>query len=148
MFKTCQLTRAHQGVRNANFFGKFCACTNRIIPYITAKIYHDIGLLYISEKLFKSAGECFEQSLRCMENSATSDKYLLATILQNIGAVYNYMKYFRKAISFHRRSADVYGEYLVISESSFNHLVFDNIIDEIIQFNHLLGNVVKWSGRL
>ena len=94
---------------------------------ISAKIYHDIGLLYISEKLYKSAGECFEQSLRCLERTDKKDKYLHATILQNIGAVYNYMRDYKKAITFHRRAVDIYGKISnYISKVTLKVTVFAN----------------------
>ena len=78
--------------------------------HLQAKIYHDIGLLYISEKLYESAAECLEQALSCIEQCSPKEKYLHATVLQNIGAVCNYMKLYDKAIYFHQSSADIYGE--------------------------------------
>lgn len=78
--------------------------------HLQAKIYHDIGLLYISEKLYESAAECFEQALKCLEQALVIDKSLKATIMQNIGATCNYLMLYDRAITFHQFAADLYGE--------------------------------------
>ena len=80
----------------------------------TAKIYHDIGLLYISEKLYESAAECFEQSLKSIEKEIGNvDNSLKATVLQNLGAVCNYMSSYHKAIEYHQQSVDIFGRYII-----------------------------------
>ena len=87
-----------------------------IVKYIfkfiyTAKIYHDIGLLYISEKLYESAAECFEQSTKSLSKQIGSvDKHLEATVLQNLGAVCNYMSSYNKAVDYHQKAIDIYGK--------------------------------------
>eukprot|EP00111_Clytia_hemisphaerica_P001594 TCONS_00004542-protein len=94
---------------------------------LQAKIYHDIGLLYISEKLYESAAECFEQSLKSMDKELVEnsiDKHLKATVLQNLGAVCNYMSSYQKAIDYHQKAIDIFGE---ISDRSSQTEVFANL---------------------
>jgi len=67
--------------------------------------------LYISEKLYESAAECFEQSIKSLAKQIGGvDKHLEATILQNLGAVCNYMSSYTKAVDYHQRAIDIYGK--------------------------------------
>ena len=94
-------------------FKSFCDIFIGLFYFFLAKIYHDIGLLYISEKLYESAAECFEQSLKSMEKElveSSIDKHLKATVLQNLGAVCNYMSSYQKAIDYHQKAIDIFGK--------------------------------------
>ena len=82
-----------------------------LFTFSSAKIYHDVGLLYISEKHYQSAAECCEQALRCLEQSSKPDRSLEATVLQNLGAVCNHLKIYDRAAYFHKMSADLYGKW-------------------------------------
>lgn len=113
--------------------------------YLQAKIYHDIGLLYISEKLYESAAECLEQALSCIDGTDTKEKHLQATLLQNIGAVCNYMKLYKKAIYFHQTSADMYGEIgdrktqtQVFNNLAFAYTQMEKYSEAIIAFQHAI----------
>ena len=85
-----------------------------IITFIqsTAKIYHDIGLVYSAEKCHQSASECFEHAYHSLQglSDKEQDKSLLAIVLQNLGAIYNQMEVYERAGSFHKMAADLYGE--------------------------------------
>ncbi|XP_065672626.1 tetratricopeptide repeat protein 24 [Hydra vulgaris] len=77
---------------------------------LQAKIYHEIGLLYISENLLESGVECFEQAKKSIECESNQDKILLAMVYQNLGALLNSTFNYEKAISYHTKAADIYVE--------------------------------------
>lgn len=120
--------------------------------HLQAKIYHDIGLLYISEKLYESAAECLEQSLHCISKSKLNDEHLHATVLQNIGAVCNHMKLYKRAVHFHKQAVDLYGE---LGDRKAQTQVFNNLAyayaqilkysDAITAFQHAI-QAAKDSG--
>jgi len=110
--------------------------------HLQAKIYHDVGLLYISENLYESASECFEQALKCMNLSNTEDEQLKATILQNIGAVCNYMKVYEKAIEYHRKAVDVYGK---LNDRHSQTQVFSNLAFAYSQTNEFSESIIAFQ---
>jgi len=79
---------------------------------VQAKIYHDIGLVYIAEGHHQSSAEVFEQSLKCLKHMKRSkrDRSLEGTVLQNLGAAYNYMEMYDHAVKYHRMAVDCYGQ--------------------------------------
>ncbi len=54
----------------------------------------------------------FAEALVCLKQALTllcRDRRLTASILQNIGAVYNEMELFPEALDYHQQAADQYG---------------------------------------
>ena len=57
-------------------------------------------------KHYKEALVCFGQALQSMHK----DRRASASILQNIGAVYNEMGQFTEALDYHKQAAFLYGK--------------------------------------
>ncbi len=62
----------------------------------------------------------FEEALVYLKQALTlldRDRRLTASILQNIGAVYNEMELFPEALDYHQQAADQYGECVLPTHS-------------------------------
>ncbi len=73
-------------------------------------------MLYSSEKCYKSAYECFEQSYHSLQEitNEMKDKTLEAVVLLNMGASLNHISLFERAVIFHKLAADKFGKLLLV----------------------------------
>lgn len=85
-------------------------CSHSFIS--SGKIYHDIGMLYSSEKCYQSASECFEHSYHALEevNREDKDKTLEAVVLLNMGGALNHLALYERAIGFHNSAIKKFGK--------------------------------------
>ncbi|XP_023932036.1 uncharacterized protein LOC106170949 [Lingula anatina] len=75
-----------------------------------AKVMVDLGILYTQCREFSKAASCFEEGLpHCRGLSA--DEKTEAVLLQNLGAAYNSLGDFQRALSFHQKAADLHGKF-------------------------------------
>ncbi|XP_046839313.1 LOW QUALITY PROTEIN: tetratricopeptide repeat protein 24-like [Xenia sp. Carnegie-2017] len=91
-----------------------------------AKVYSDIGLLYASFAQHDSAAKYFENSLQLLQSIGLGDHKLVASVNQNLGAVYNQIGEYMKSIGYHEKAIDLYGVLLLryAQGHSFSNLGF------------------------
>ncbi|XP_052278229.1 uncharacterized protein LOC127876808 isoform X2 [Dreissena polymorpha] len=78
-----------------------------------SKILNDLGLLRTQCKEFERATECFEKANEMLNMSHETGQRrdrLAAVILQNLGASYNFVSDFQRAINFLKLAAEGYGK--------------------------------------
>lgn len=75
------------------------------------KLHAQLGLVYTSLQMFDEAIRSFEQALPLIRtgNSPTAAQ-AEASILQNIGAVYNEKGLYAEAVIYHREAAALHGK--------------------------------------
>ena len=64
--------------------------------------------MYTQLQKYDKALKCFEEALPLAQSS--EDKKREAVIRQNLGAAYNFVGEYQRAISFHKSAADMYGK--------------------------------------
>jgi len=74
------------------------------------KLLNDVGLFYAQCRPNEpeKALSCFEAAHKIFQQNS-NDWELEATILQNIGALYNCMAKYKDAIDYNRRASEIYG---------------------------------------
>lgn len=75
---------------------------------ISGSIFNDLGLLFTQLQKYDRAQKCFEEALPLAQSSGEKKKE--AVIRQNLGAAYNFVGEYQRAISFHKSAADMYGK--------------------------------------
>jgi tetratricopeptide (TPR) repeat protein len=75
---------------------------------ISGSIFNDLGLLFTQLQKYDKAKKCFEEALPLAQSSGEKKKE--AVIRQNLGAAYNFIGEYQRAISFHKSAADMYGK--------------------------------------
>ncbi|XP_078237169.1 tetratricopeptide repeat protein 24 [Pogona vitticeps] len=84
------------------------SCTKITDQNLRGKLYNDLGLHYAQTGLFRLAERYFHEALQlCRQDDVSGQKR--AVLLQNLGAVYNALEQFERALSFHSEAADIYG---------------------------------------
>jgi len=74
------------------------------------QLLNDIGLFYAQCRCNEpdKALSCFEAARKIFQQNS-KDRELEATVLQNIGAVYNCMAKYEDAVDYNRRASEIYG---------------------------------------
>lgn len=77
----------------------------------TGKLQVEYGLIYSSMGLFEDAITCFKRALPLLRTQQNSK--LKASVVQNIGAVYNERGMYAEAVYYHREAISLHGECMV-----------------------------------
>jgi len=74
------------------------------------QLLNDVGLFYAQCRRDEpeKALHCFEAARRIFQQNS-NNRELEATILQNIGAIYNCTANYKDAIEYNRRASEIYG---------------------------------------
>lgn len=83
-------------------------CTFYLFSFFLGNIFNDLGLLYTQLQKYDKAVSCFQEALPLAQSS--DDRKREAVIRQNLGAAYNFIGEYQRAISFHKSAADMYGK--------------------------------------
>ncbi len=75
---------------------------------LAGELYNELGLTYTQCHEFAKAATCFELALP-LSRGVARDKKQEAVILQNLGAVYNSLGDYQRAIGFHESAAALHG---------------------------------------
>nr|XP_022339225.1 tetratricopeptide repeat protein 24-like isoform X9 [Crassostrea virginica] len=70
-------------------------------------IYNDLGLIFTQRQKYDKAVSCFESALPMVEG-ADGDKKQMAVIFQNLGATFNFLGNYQKAVEYHEKASDMY----------------------------------------
>ncbi|XP_033749635.1 uncharacterized protein LOC117334243 isoform X4 [Pecten maximus] len=70
---------------------------------------NDLGLIYTQMQKYDRAISCFEQALPLVRGKS-GDKKQEAVILQNLGATYNFVGDYQRAVGFHESASSLYAE--------------------------------------
>eukprot|EP00794_Sanderia_malayensis_P009593 gene9593-10580_t len=117
---------------------------------LKGKIYHDIGMLYSSEKCYTSAYECFDQSYHALQEVPieSKDKTLEAVVLLNMGVSLNHISLFGRAMIFHQMAVNKFGELedLKSQSQAFYNLAFAHSqTDDHIQARWAFSQAIQHS---
>ncbi|XP_078338565.1 uncharacterized protein LOC111134473 isoform X3 [Crassostrea virginica] len=72
-------------------------------------IYNDLGLIFTQRQKYDKAVSCFESALPMVEG-ADGDKKQMAVIFQNLGATFNFLGNYQKAVEYHEKASDMYAQ--------------------------------------
>jgi tetratricopeptide (TPR) repeat protein len=86
----------------------FVSVKSKTLGHISGGIFNDLGLLFTQLQKYDKAKKCFEEALPLAQSSGEKKKE--AVIRQNLGAAYNFIGEYQRAISFHKSAADMYGK--------------------------------------
>ncbi|XP_062578947.1 tetratricopeptide repeat protein 24-like isoform X4 [Saccostrea cucullata] len=70
-------------------------------------IYNDLGLIFTQRQKYDQAVSCFELALPMVEGPEGDEKQM-AVLLQNLGATYNFLGNYQKAVEYHEKAGDMY----------------------------------------
>ncbi|XP_061198246.1 tetratricopeptide repeat protein 24-like isoform X2 [Saccostrea echinata] len=70
-------------------------------------IYNDLGLIFTQRQKYDKAVSCFELALPMVEGPEGDEKQM-AVLLQNLGATYNFLGNYQKAVEYHEKAGDMY----------------------------------------
>lgn len=76
---------------------------------IAGRLYNELGLTYTQCHEFAKAATCFELALPS-SRGPSADRKQEAVIVQNLGAVYNSLGDYQRALQFHQKAAALHGE--------------------------------------
>ncbi len=76
---------------------------------VAGRLYNELGLTYTQCHEFAKAAMCFELALPSSRGPEAERKQE-AVILQNLGAVYNSLGDYQRAVQFHRKAAALHGK--------------------------------------
>ena len=82
--------------------------TNDYCDIFVGTIYNDLGLIFTQRQKYDKAVSCFESALPMVEG-ADGDKKQMAVIFQNLGATFNFLGNYQKAVEYHEKASDMYG---------------------------------------
>ncbi|XP_077989063.1 uncharacterized protein LOC144443458 isoform X1 [Glandiceps talaboti] len=85
-------------------------CGQQEQSYKLGKVYHELGLGYVQLATFSKAVQCFELALPLFRDPHHSNRKREAVSLMNLGAVYNSLADFQRAIRFHEDAAALHNE--------------------------------------
>ena len=85
------------------------------VDFPPGKLYCELGLLYSSLGSFDLAIDCFERALAMTQKLPRTGRALQseASILQNIGAVYNEKSMFSEAVAYHQEAIAIHGQFVL-----------------------------------
>ncbi|XP_074651471.1 uncharacterized protein LOC141906154 [Tubulanus polymorphus] len=78
-------------------------------PEKQGKVYNDLGLTYTQCGEFEKACQSFELALP-LSRGSSGDRKREAVLLQNIGAIYNSLGDYQKAVEMHEKAIELHGE--------------------------------------
>ena len=76
---------------------------------LIGSVYNELGLTYSQCHEFPRAATCFETALPLIRGPS-GDRKQEAIILQNLGAVYNSLGDYQRALGFHESAAELHGK--------------------------------------
>lgn len=79
-----------------------------MLYFFSGNVFNDLGLLYTQLQKYDKAVKCFEEALPLVQTS--EDRKREAVVRQNLGAAYNFIGEYQRAISFHKSAADMHGK--------------------------------------
>ncbi len=68
---------------------------------VSARVLNELGLLYTQIQSYQEALLCFERALENVNQADGEKPQLQVVIMQNLGAAYNFLCDFQRAIKFH-----------------------------------------------
>lgn len=71
-------------------------------------MYNDLGLIFTQCKIYDKAEICFTLGLD-EARKPNGDEKQQAVLLQNLGAIYNFLGDYRRSLQFHEEAARKYG---------------------------------------
>ena len=75
---------------------------------LSGRLYNDLGLIFTQCHNFTNAAHCFEQAVSVFHGTSQGSKEE-AVVLQNLGAVYNSLGAYDKALKLHESAASLHG---------------------------------------
>lgn len=72
-------------------------------------ILNDLGLIFTQRQKYDRAVSCFESALPMVEGPSGDGKQL-AVIFQNLGATFNFLGNYQRAVEYHEKAADMYAK--------------------------------------
>lgn len=86
---------------------------NNHFPFL-GTILNDLGLIFTQRQKYDRAVSCFESALPMVEGPSGDGKQL-AVIFQNLGATFNFLGNYQRAVEYHEKAADMYGTYSMLN---------------------------------
>ncbi|XP_060560965.1 tetratricopeptide repeat protein 24-like [Ruditapes philippinarum] len=129
-------------------------------PYsmFAGKVLNDLGIVLTQLHEYETALTCFKKAVEHIRNSHESDFCIEATVLQNIGALYNFKDEYRRSIEFHKEAVEKHallqnrnGQGQCFANLAFAHAKLGESKEAEIAFQHALqasketgDRITKW----
>lgn len=77
--------------------------------FYSGNVLNDLGLLMTQLQKYDKATEYFEKALEFLNNAQRENKRIKAVLNQNLGAAYNFVGDFQRAIKHHEDGRKLFG---------------------------------------